>query len=389
MEMRITFFTNLLMHHQTPLADELYKLLGDDYRMVVSDPMPDEFIKKGYPVVDRPYVIKLYEGDDKREQAMRLAINSDIVIFGDCPDEFFKQRMAMDKPSFRFGERHFKKICRYYAYPSFWMKYLDAHTRYRSKPLYWLGASAYGRFDNQIIGAYPGKCLRWAYLVSPPECIEDYKIRRPKSNFVKFLWCATICDVKRPEMVVKLAKNLSDAGYNFHIDMIGEGGRLSKIVEMINDYGVGDKITIKPFMPNHKVLEQMQNHDIFLFTSEYGEGWGVVLNEAMGCGMAVISSNRVGAAPFLIKHKENGLMFKSRSDKDLFEKACFMIDHYEERARMGDNARKTIVTEWSPRIAAKRLIHVCSSWLESGKPDIYKSGLLSKAPLIWSPSTKM
>ena len=46
--MTITFYTNFINHHQVPLADEFYKLIGDGYTMVTFEPLPEEFRKRGY-----------------------------------------------------------------------------------------------------------------------------------------------------------------------------------------------------------------------------------------------------------------------------------------------------------------------------------------------------
>ena len=59
--MKLTFLTNIVNHHQIPLADEFYKLLGDDYTYVAFEPLPDWLKKGGYQEIERPYVLKVYE----------------------------------------------------------------------------------------------------------------------------------------------------------------------------------------------------------------------------------------------------------------------------------------------------------------------------------------
>lgn len=53
----------------------------------------------------------------------------------------------------------------------------------------------------------------------------------------------------------------------------------------------------------------MRESHIFIFTSDRGEGWGVVLSEAMANGCTVVASNKIGAAPFLVKHKKMACYF--------------------------------------------------------------------------------
>ena len=50
--MTITFYTNFINHHQVPLADCFFKLIGDNYKMVTFTPLPDEFRKRGTAIYD-------------------------------------------------------------------------------------------------------------------------------------------------------------------------------------------------------------------------------------------------------------------------------------------------------------------------------------------------
>lgn len=44
---KIVFFSNYLNHHQMPLADAFYELLGDDYAFVATMPVEAEHLKGG------------------------------------------------------------------------------------------------------------------------------------------------------------------------------------------------------------------------------------------------------------------------------------------------------------------------------------------------------
>ena len=86
--MTLTFFTNLIHHHQTPLADEFYKLLGDNYHYVAMESLPEWLIKGGYdPTIDRSYIIRAYESEEAFAEAKRLMLESDVVIAAYSPEE--------------------------------------------------------------------------------------------------------------------------------------------------------------------------------------------------------------------------------------------------------------------------------------------------------------
>jgi glycosyltransferase involved in cell wall biosynthesis len=54
------------------------------------------------------------------------------------------------------------------------------------------------------------------------------------------------------------------------------------------------------------------------------EPWGLVINEAMASGNAIIASNKVGAGYDLIANK-NGRIFESENVKDLENKIIYFI----------------------------------------------------------------
>ena len=62
--MIVSFFTNYVNHHQIPLADELYRILGDDYYYIATCDT-QELVKamSGYSEIERPYIIRSYANE--------------------------------------------------------------------------------------------------------------------------------------------------------------------------------------------------------------------------------------------------------------------------------------------------------------------------------------
>ena len=79
----------------------------------------------------------------------------------------------------------------------------------------------------------------------------------------------------------------------------------------------------------------MEKCHIHLFTSDYLEGWGAVVNEAMNSGCVEVANVEVGAAPFLINHGENGLVYKDGSYEDMERQIKFLLDHPAKASKMG------------------------------------------------------
>ena len=125
----------------------------------------------------------------------------------------------------------------------------------------------------------------------------------------------------------------------------------------------------------------MEKCHIHLFTSNYLEGWGAVVNEGMNSGCAEVVNVEVGAAPFLVKHGVNGLVYKDGSYDDMEQQVKFLLDNPQKAAKMGMEAYKTIAKEWNAKEAANRLLKFYEEWKE-GNIELPKEGPFSVAPVI-------
>ena len=111
----------------------------------------------------------------------------------------------------------------------------------------------------------------------------------------------------------------------------------------------------------------MEKANLFLFTSDYNEGWGAVLNEAMNSGCTVIASHAIGSVPFVVKHNYNGIIYKDENLNDLIENVEEVILNKEKQYEIGLNAYKTIKSTWNAEKAAKNLIKLIDNLTKKRK----------------------
>ena len=374
--MTLTFFTNYVHHHQIPLADEFFKFLGDEYKYVAMEQLPYSFISGGYdPNIERSYIVRAYESESKMEEAKRLMLESDIVIGIAGPKGYAELRQNQNKITFNYSERWIKRSFFHAIDPRVLYRIYKLFFKFRNNRSYMLCASAFAAQDARRYFCYPKKCYKWGYFpkVSKKTRQDGKELR---SEHVKIMWCSRFIDWKHPELPVKLAKKLKDDNIYITIDMYGSGVLKDRINRLIHKLGVDDMVFLKGNLPNEQILQEMSHHDIFLFTSDKGEGWGAVLNEAMSQGCAVVASDLIGAAPFLIENGKNGLLFKSESLKSLYNKVKLLFDD-DYRIMISKNAVFTMQNTWNPQTAAERFIHLSKRLLRGLDTD-YIDGPCSK-----------
>ena len=380
--MEITFYSNYLNHHQIPFCNEMYKLLGDDYKFVATEPMEQERVKLGWGLSEHyPYEIRSYENEYTYNQCLKLGMKSDVVITGSAPDLFIKERLKQNKLTFRYSERLFKKGMWRLIDPRLFRAMFMYHTRYRNKNLYMLCASAYTARDVSLIGAYPNKLYKWGYF---PE-IKKYDFKELFENKNKkpitILWCGRFLKLKHPEKAVLVMKRLKENGFDCTLDFIGDGPIYKEIRTMVNSLRLDDRIKFLGSISPNKVREYMEKANIYLLTSDRQEGWGAVLNESMNSGCAVVASQAIGSVPFLIKHSENGFIYKDNDINDLFSKVGILVKDADLRTKLGTNAVRTIEKLWNPKVAAERLVTFCNGLLNEEIIE-FKDGPCSRAGIV-------
>lgn len=383
--MKLVFFSSVLNHHQAGVADELYKILGNSYCFVELTSCNDT---KGGAAdySQRPYLLRAWQSKDALDKAMHLAFTAEVCVFSGCESiPFIKERLRLGLLSFDMGERLLKRGWANLLSPRIFKQFLTYHLqRWAEKPLYKLCCSAFTASDCHKLGMFSGRCYKWGYFTSVEDNIEFLDSIDCQ---ISIMWCARFLALKHPEMVVDLAKILKRKGYNFSIDIFGDEGntttydnsfskqRLEKLIKL---YDVEDKITLRGNVPNNKIIDELRNHQIFLFTSDKKEGWGAVANESMSNGCVLVASDEIGSTPYLIKDGSNGLVFKSCDSLSLSAKVEWLINHPQEMKQMRLNALKTMKTLWNPHNAAVSLLKLIEN-IQQGLDSSIEEGPCSKA----------
>lgn len=381
--MKITFVSNYINHHQIPLAEELYAVLGEEYRFIQTEEMEAERIQMGWDshTESLPYLLKYYE---KPAECKKLIADSDVVVFGGTDDEsYITARLQEQKPVIRCSERLYKSGQWKAVSPrGLRKKYLD-HTRYRKSPVYLLCAGAYVPCDFHIVKAYPGKMFRWGYFPPfVPHDVEKLLEEKKKHSVPRLLWSGRFIDWKHPDDAAALAAYLKSRGLEFELVMVGGGELEPALKEQIEQEKLTEHVHLTGFLQPADVRRQMEQADIFLFTSDYKEGWGAVLNEAMNSGCAVVANVAAGSSAYLVEHGENGLLYRNKNREQFFRQVEYLLKKPEERQRLGRNAYETIADTWNAKKAAKALLMLCQRLLGEEKVLPLKEGPGSAAPII-------
>ena len=382
----IVFFGNTLNRHQCYVSDALYEMTNGEYIYVETLPPTKANQAGGKKKVERAYVFEAFKSEVNYTEAVRLACEAEVALFGANSLVFEVERMKQKNPglAFEVSERWLKKgwvnIFSLHLIQNLWYHYTQ---RWAQKPLYKLCASAYGAGDQYKLNTFKNRCYKWGYFTEVDENFEPERTHLDTSisKCIPIMWCARFISWKHPELPIRLAAKLKKAGYRFVIDMYGTGEKFERIKTLSVQQKVDDVVRFMGACSNMEILAAMREHEIFLLTSDRNEGWGAVLNEAMSNGCTVVASEAVGAVPFLVKDGVNGSIFISEDIDSFYDKTVYLLENAQERMKLSCEAYHTMRESWSPEKAASNLLQLIDNLTGEHYVDIKEGPCSIAEPL--------
>ena len=383
--MKIVMYSNFINHHQLPLAEAFNSISGVEYIFVATTPFDTQRAAMGYKDENARYdfILRPYEDEKQDFLSHQLAKEADIVIVGSAPDAYMAERLNEGKVTFHTSERYFKKGMSLRTFPRYFVSTMKHIHPYQHLPLYYLCSSAYTAKDVNTFTNFKNRCFKWAYFTEVREyAVHELTKKKDFNDVPVILWAGRFLSWKHPDAAIRVAKKLKNNGYMFRMDIIGGGDLDDNLRRMVNELNLEDTVRFLGFLPPELVRSHMENADIFMFTSDFNEGWGAVLNEAMSSGCAVISSHACGAAPFLIRDGINGFMYADGNENQLFEKVADLLKRNSDIRKLGIQAYRDMKELWNPDVAAKRLMALSDAIVNGNAMLLYSEGPCSPAPIL-------
>ncbi|MBX9659761.1 MAG: glycosyltransferase [Nitrospiraceae bacterium] len=138
---------------------------------------------------------------------------------------------------------------------------------------------------------------------------------------------------------------------NVRLLIVGDGMIRKDLEAQAHNLGIGENVV---FLGHREdTLELMQALDIFVLPS-LSEGIPMALLEAMAASRAVVAS-RVGGIPEIVEDGVEGILVEPMNVNQLAENCGRLIESPEIAMKMGEQARKRVVQEFSATAMADRV----------------------------------
>jgi Glycosyltransferase len=139
--------------------------------------------------------------------------------------------------------------------------------------------------------------------------------------------------------LVKAFSLLAGEFPDWTVQIYGEGQDKEYLNNLIKELSLQESVSIHAPITN--VQEVMLNSSLFVFPSRY-EGFGLVLTEAMECGVPCVAFDCECGPSDIIENGEDGLIAQLDNVENLTEKMKVLIKNDNLRLKMGKKAKQNV-----------------------------------------------
>ncbi len=168
-----------------------------------------------------------------------------------------------------------------------------------------------------------------------------------------FIFCGKFATKKRLPDLVHALEIASRQNEMLHLLVVGSGEQDAQVRQMT--IRISSSVTFLGFLNQTEISDAYVAADCLILPSDHNETWGLVVNEAMACGIPALVSDQVGCGRDLIICGETGSIFRCGDIEDLSQKMSWAAAQRDILQCMGNNAREHI-KQYSIENATKGLL---------------------------------
>lgn len=168
-------------------------------------------------------------------------------------------------------------------------------------------------------------------------------------NELNILYVGKLEEYKGISYLIRAIGEISNKNKNIRLTIVGKGKKRI-FQELCRKLGV--KAIFLEDIPEKELPIIYSSADVFVLPTVTTEGFGIVILEAMACGVPVVATN-VGGIPEIVEDGENGLLVPPKSSTALSNAIIYLLENDEVRNKMKRRGLKK-VREYSWDIATKK-----------------------------------
>lgn len=170
--------------------------------------------------------------------------------------------------------------------------------------------------------------------------------RSPDGGDVRLVYAGQLNDRKGFDILLAACRALPRQGWT--LDVFGDGPLRSNLEAEARRDGLAGRIVFRGTVPSSALIAELPRFDLAVVPSRF-DGWGMFVNEALQCGLAVVASDKVGAAGLVASSMAGAIV----PSEDIDALASAMSRRIAHPDLLRDEQTKA--REYAPRLSPGRV----------------------------------
>lgn len=197
------------------------------------------------------------------------------------------------------------------------------------------------------------KIYPFGYFPKPREVLSREFI--PENDCCRLLCTGVLAPFKGVDILVKAVSIAQKFGAKIKCDIVGDGKSRGKLERLIAELELSDIFNLHGFISDSELNKLIKQSDI-LVCPGINEPWGMRVNDAINCGLAIISSDGIGASE-LIRAGRCGIVFHAGESGELAE-IIRLLAQSPKAVDALKNASRKFAPKIHPSQAAEHLVNI-------------------------------
>jgi glycosyltransferase involved in cell wall biosynthesis len=160
------------------------------------------------------------------------------------------------------------------------------------------------------------------------------------ADAIVFVFAGRLVNAKRPMDFLRAMKEISEHHSNIWGLVVGDGALRAAMESFVRRHHL--PIRFLGFMNQSEIPHAYVMADALVLPSRVAETWGLVVNEAMACGLPALVSDGVGCAPDLVEEGQTGHIFAAEDVSALAKLMIRLADHPGTLQQMKRNVQARV-----------------------------------------------
>ena len=331
-------------------ANALSKIEGNEVWIIVTDNKrePIENIEKNVHLIDLD--INYYEDDYKskwhilkgifikrkhHKNKLRNILNDigpDIIVSTGTSEKFFLPNIKINSNPQFIREIHFTRNYRSLNARNLFEKISAKIGDFIDYKL------SINRYNSIVVLTEQDKNENWENnkkIIAIPNPIKSLPYKTSTIENKKVIAAGRLTHQKNFASLIRSWNSVVNNHPDWSLEIYGNGAEYNNLLTLISNLKLEKHVFLKGH--SYNILEEMANASIFTLTSTF-EGFGLVIVEAMSCGLPVISYNCPCGPKDIISDGTDGFLVPLNDEQCLAEKINLLIENEALRKQMSKAA---------------------------------------------------